>query len=266
MIIWIRSAPVQNHGGHWWFRPIFHQKTFSGALRKDYYSRKTGVRKKNLKFFSSIFIGSPLSKLKKIPKIFGNFFFEPRFFGHKKPFWGPLKGFLGEIWVETTSDLYDFGPEPIWSKLSLTIRGLCNFLEFLSTFGLFNLKQPFSIRNCIRFFKLSHVSTVYSSYTWTKCTKWWKYVWKCQFYSHCKHAGHSELENNHTYKVGGLFYWARESKVKVFGRKKNKMKSELPNGKKQWFWNWKMCTGTIQFETIKFEQKDTGKRAKITTL
>ena len=50
------------------FRPIFHRKTFSGALRKDYYSRKTGVRKKKLKFFSSIFIGSPLSKFDLIRK------------------------------------------------------------------------------------------------------------------------------------------------------------------------------------------------------
>ena len=77
---------------------------------------KKKISKNCLDFFS-IFTGGTLWKSDE--KNF-KFFFEPRFFSHRKPSWGPLRRFFGEIWVRTTGGPHDFGPEPIWSKWSLT--------------------------------------------------------------------------------------------------------------------------------------------------
>ena len=111
------------------FDPYFTQKPSQKASGRLFMAEKPGFEKKNfqkfLGFFSTLTGGTLWKSMKKI----SNFFFEPRFFGYNNPSWGPLRRFFGEIWVETTSDLHDFGPEPIWSKWSLTMLALLIFGE-----------------------------------------------------------------------------------------------------------------------------------------
>ena len=128
--------------------PYFTKKPSQGPSGRLIIAEKPGFEKKISKifwdFFSMLTGGTLWKSMKKIL----NFFFEPRFFGHNKPSWGPLGRFYGEIWLGTTGCPHDFGPKPIWPKWSLTNRSTLkknSEMEFFSIYSLENVKVEFAV-------------------------------------------------------------------------------------------------------------------------